>query len=204
MSVLTKPRSTLVDAAIGLARGWCSGHIIDSAPALAHAIKVVRKAEEHEPDIRPELAAALLLHDAPEYAANDPAVGSAEALYGFLTIRLNAEVARLVSAFTNEHAAMEELGVNVAHMDREVLLGIAADKAVAIAAIVQRGRVSTDPPAFWAVRSAFITRLPYFRGFTIAARPMLPDRLATELAMAVDEAYETTSSCRSATRRDRL
>ncbi|MCW2144555.1 hypothetical protein BXY51_009163 [Actinoplanes cyaneus] len=52
---MTKPRHALVDSAIQLARTWCSGHIIDGAPALAHAIKVARKAEQHEPTLRPEL-----------------------------------------------------------------------------------------------------------------------------------------------------
>lgn len=196
MSVLTRPRSALIDTAIEYARGWCSGHFIDGAPALAHAIKVARKAEEHEPGIRPELAAALLLHDAPEYAAQDPAVGSAESLYVLLGVKLNAEVARLVRAITDEHAAMENRALNVARMDHEVLLGIAADKVVAIAAITQRGRSSADPAAFWSTRSAFTGRMSYFHDFAVAARSRLPDSLAVELALVVADACEITAPYR--------
>jgi hypothetical protein len=46
MSVLTRPRSPLIDAAIDISRDWCEGHIIDGSPALGHALKVARKVGE--------------------------------------------------------------------------------------------------------------------------------------------------------------
>jgi hypothetical protein len=68
MSPLTRPRPALVDSALDLARTWCAGHRVDDAPALGHAVKVVLALGRHVPDVPADVVAALLLHDAPEFA----------------------------------------------------------------------------------------------------------------------------------------
>ena len=68
MTVLTPPRHPLIDNALADARRWCAGQVIDDRPALAHAARVAVTLGEHVTDPAPELIAAALLHDSPEFA----------------------------------------------------------------------------------------------------------------------------------------
>lgn len=103
MSVLTKPRHPTVDTALALARTWCAGHVIDDAPALGHAIRVALTLDRHVPDAHPELVAAVLLHDSPEFA---PAGLTLDEL---LTARLGPAVTRVVRALEAEHIGLDTI-----------------------------------------------------------------------------------------------
>jgi hypothetical protein len=83
-----------------LARDWCHGHRIDGAPALAHAVRVALKIGEHLPAAPPELVAAALVHDSPEFAPPDIDLGAV------LTVRLGGAVTRVVWALQGEHNAL--------------------------------------------------------------------------------------------------
>ncbi|WP_083731208.1 MULTISPECIES: hypothetical protein [Protofrankia] len=67
MTILFPPRHPTVTSALQLARRWCSGHSIDGAPALAHAVRVTVVLGRHHPAAPPALLAAVLLHDAPNW-----------------------------------------------------------------------------------------------------------------------------------------
>src|SRR5439155_6035398 len=101
MNALGKPRHPLVDTALGLARTWCAGHVIDEAPAFAHAVRVAVTLDRHLPAAPPGLLAAALLHDAPDYA---PADIDLDAL---LTVRFGPDVVRVVRALEREHRGLD-------------------------------------------------------------------------------------------------
>src|SRR5690348_4959264 len=98
MAVLSVPRHPMVDDALALAQRWCAGHVIDGAPAFAHAVKVVRTLERHLPGPDPELVAAILLHDAPYFAPSDIDLDAE------LASRFGVVTARTVRALEAEHA----------------------------------------------------------------------------------------------------
>ena len=89
MSVLARPHHPIVADALTLSRQWRSGHVIDDAPALAHAVRVAVVLGRHIPDPAPELVAAVLLHDSPEFAPADIDVDA-------LTTRLGPAVTTVV------------------------------------------------------------------------------------------------------------
>ncbi|MET0492938.1 MAG: metal-dependent phosphohydrolase [Actinoplanes sp.] len=191
MSVLTRPRATMIDTAIELSRGFCEGHIIDGSPALGHALKVARKVGKHHPTASPDLVAAVILHDAPDFAPADMDLDNV------LTERLSPAVTRIVRAIEREHEALGRSEVpDVQTDDLDVLIATAADKVVSIGAITQRARRSPDPVSYWGSRRPFIKRVPYFRAFAAAAEPHLPAGLARELTAVVSNAYDATARYR--------
>jgi HD domain-containing protein len=103
MSVLTRPRHPTIDTALELARTWCAGHVIDDAPALGHAVRVALTLDRHLPDASPELIAAALLHDSPEFA---PANLTLDEL---LTARFGPAVTRVVRALEAEHVGLDTI-----------------------------------------------------------------------------------------------
>ncbi len=180
MSVLSRPRHPMVAEALDLARDWCAGHIIDSAPALGHAVKVALTLGRHVPDAAPELVAAVLLHDAPEYAPKDINLDAV------LTARFGAPVTRIVRALERAHLALDQRPVpEVTTTDRWILWASAADKIVSLRSILRRAARSPDPAAFWRARRAFVARVPYFAVFHATAMPYLPPGMAGELASLV-------------------
>jgi hypothetical protein len=180
MSVLSRPRHPVVADALDLARQWCAGHIIDSAPALGHAVKVALTLGRHVPDPAPELVAAVLLHDCPEYA---PKEIDLEVL---LVTRFGPRTARIVRALEQEHIALDRRPMpDVTTQDRWTLCASAADKIVSLRSILRRAARSPDPAAYWRARRAFVTRVPYFAAFHTAAAPHLPPGMGGELACLV-------------------
>lgn len=165
MTVLSRPRHPLVDDALALARIWCDGHVIDGSPALGHAVKVARTLDRHLFRPHPELIAAALLHDAPFFAPPDLNLDLV------LTTRFRPGVTHTVRALEREHEALDtQVTPSFSTTDRWTLYATTADKIVAINAIVRRASRAADPAEFWRPRTAFVSRMPYFRAFATPCR----------------------------------
>lgn len=176
-------RHPTIQAALALARRWCVGRIIDDAPALAHAVKVAAKLREHVPEPDPQLVAAVLLHDGPEFAPPNVDLDAVLA-------ELGPQVRQVVRALEAEHASLGSSGrVPFAPEDRWVWWASAADKIVALSSMLRRAAKSGGP-AFWAKRTAFIDALPYLLAFSEAAEPHLPQTMAAELSQLVAVAWQ--------------
>ena len=80
--------------------------------------------------------------------------------------------------------------------DPDVLVASAADKVVSISAILRRAHRAASPVDYWASRSVFIARVPYFRAFAAEAAPCLPSGLAAELDTVVSLAAEASTRYR--------
>lgn len=155
MTVLSPPHHPFVAQGLPDARLWCAGHTIDDRPALVHAVRVAVVLGEHVPDAPPELIAAVLLHDAPEFAPSDLDLDAA------LRARYNTEVARITRALQAEHQALETPDPPVDVTDRPAQLASTADKTVALTSLLRRARASADSDAFFAVRPGLLRLLPH-------------------------------------------
>lgn len=188
MSVLTRPRHPTIDTALELARTWCAGHLIDDAPSLGHAVRVALTLDRHLPDGPPELIAAALLHDSPEFAPADLNLDE------LLTARLGPTVTRVVRALEAEHLGLDTIpgGPPIPIEDPPVLHASAADKIVALTSMLRRAATAPDPAAFWARRTAFRDLVPYFRAFHTEAAPHLPASMAADLNRIVTQIEHTT------------
>lgn len=190
MSVLTRPRHPTVDTALALARTWCAGHVIDDAPALGHAIRVALTLDRHLPDAPPELIAAALLHDSPEFAPPDLDLDE------LLTARLGSAVTQIVRALEAEHLGLDTIpgGPPIPIADPLVLHVSTADKIVALTSMLCRATTAPDPAAFWRRRATFRALVPYFRAFHTAAAPHLPTDMAADLDLIVVQVEQTTAA----------
>lgn len=183
MTVLSRPRHPLVDDALALARVWCDGHVIDGSPAVGHAVKVARTLGRHLLRPHPELIAAALLHDAPFFA---PAGLDLDLM---LTTRFGPGVTRTVRALEREHETLDtRCEPAFADADRWTVHAVAADKIVSINAVLRRAGRAADLAEFWRPRSAFVSRVPYFRAFACHAAGLLPPLMAAELSAVVSRA----------------
>lgn len=165
MTILSPPRPAIVSAALDQARTWCAGHEIDQAPALRHAVAVTVVLGRYHAEIGPQVLAATLLHDAPEYAPAEVDLDQHLAwAYGPETRRIVREMERLQADMRpgNTHPAIDPA-------DAVVVQAVAADKIVAIASMLRRARRSGDATAFWTRRQAFINVLGYFSAFRALA-----------------------------------
>ena len=187
MTVLSQPRHPVVADALTLARDWCAGQIIDSVPALGHAVKVALVVGRHVPNPPPELVAAVLLHDAPEYAPKEIDLDAT------LTARFGAPVAHIVRGLERERIALDQRPLSeVSTEDQWTLYASAADKIVSLRSTLRRATRAPDPAAFWRTRRAFVARMPYFAAFHTAAAPHLPPSMGGELARLVVHAEHAT------------
>lgn len=181
-----------------MARRWCEGHIIDGSPALGHAIKVALTLQRHAPGTSRETLAAVLLHDAPDYAPDVDQV---------VTRHCGPDVTKGIRLLAAEHALM---GIHdhdphaivdhvryLAETRPEVLNATAADKVVSIDYVLTRSRRADDAAAYWDTRPAFLRLLPYFDAFTTAATPHLPRTLGTALRLLLAGAPLTATSARA-------
>jgi hypothetical protein len=175
VTVLTPPRHPLVEHALTDARHWCAGRTIDEQPALAHAVRVAVTLGQHVPDPAPELIAAVLLHDSPEFAPADTDVDSV------LELRYGREVLRIVRALETEHDALDTDTPTVTVGDLPVLLASTADKIVALRSLTQRAVRSGDPMGFFAARPGLLRLLPYFREFGDASAGRVPASMTRHL-----------------------
>jgi hypothetical protein len=199
MNVLTPPRASVVDDALAIARVWCSGHTIDGGPALRHACAVAVTLGSYYPDATPELIAAALLHDGPEYAG--------EQLDRVVTARLGPAVLDLIRAVDASHVAMGAhagdpgaAAPELRALPAAVLAAVSADKVVALRAILDRAARAPDRAAYWRRRQSFLHHVPYFRLFATVAAERVPAALACELDRLVSAA-ERALICGAATGR---
>jgi hypothetical protein len=156
---------------------------------LAHAVQVALKLGEHLPSAPPELVAAALVHDSPEFA---PANVDLDAV---LTMWLGENARWVVRALQREHDALDARRPELpATDDRWTLYASAADKIVSLISILGRAAAAGDPEEFWRIRQPFVALVPYFRSFHEAAGPLLPDTLGNELHRLVRMAEDTAVS----------
>lgn len=189
LNPLAVPRDPIIDRALTLARRWCDGHMIDDAPALAHAVKVARTVAAYAPDATPQMIAAALLHDAPIFAP-----GQAD-LDLVLTHGVAEGVAPIVRALHAEHEAMMA-GGTPSLCERHVTVVMAADKLVAFRSLVERASRCADEAAFWRQRTVLRGLFGYFRAWHATAQPMLPDTLGHDLILALDRLETAATSGR--------
>jgi hypothetical protein len=191
MTVLARPRHPVVADALDLARRWCAGHVIDGSPALVHAVRVALTLDRHVPTAPPELVAAVLLHDAPEFAPPDIDLDAT------LAARVGDPVVRVVRAIEEEHRAVAgQLLPAIRTDDPWTLLASTADKIVSFTSILRRA-AAADPEAYWRIRQPFLHRLPYFHAFHHAAACHLPLTMAEDLQRLIARADRlSTGNCR--------
>ncbi|THV41378.1 hypothetical protein [Glycomyces buryatensis] len=161
MTILAPPRHPLIEDALTCARNWCAGHEIDAAPALRHAVAVAVVLGRYHPETEPDITAAVLMHDSPEFAP--PTLD----LDAFLTIQFSPETNRIVRALQHLHDTMgADTEPEVAEDDSATLQAACADKIVAISSMLRRSRTADSPSEFWSARTAFTGILGYFDRFT--------------------------------------
>jgi (p)ppGpp synthase/HD superfamily hydrolase len=180
VTVLTPPRHPLVDDALADARRWCAGHVIDSRPALTHAVRVAVLLGEHLTDPDPQLIAAALLHDAPEFAPADLDLDEV------LERRYGRHVVRIVRALATEHHALDTATPTILVPDAAVLLVSTADKIVALTSLARRAEASGDPEGFFATRAALLSLIPAFQAFRAAGAGRVPASMSDALGLALD------------------
>jgi hypothetical protein len=192
MTVLTPPRHQMIDRAMADARAWCAGRIIDDRPALAHAVRVAVTLGRHVPDVVPELVAAALLHDSPEFA---PAGIDLDAV---LTARYGPEVTRVVRALEVEHAALDSPDPPITVDDHPVLLISTADKIVALKSLLRRAALSGDVDAFFGARAGLLRLLPYFRRCHHAGAEHVPRTMTDQFGIVLSRLDQATAPARLA------
>jgi (p)ppGpp synthase/HD superfamily hydrolase len=168
MTVLSPPRAATVDRALRDAQRWCTGHTIDDRPALAHAVRVAVTIGEHVLHPDPDLIAAALLHDIPDFAPRTPDI------YQVLATAYGPQVPRIIAALHAEHQALDMPDPPIRVDDLPVLLASTADKIVALTSLLRRAHTSGD-----------VTLLPHFRAFHQAAHPRLPAGMSARLDTAL-------------------
>ncbi|AEH09679.1 MULTISPECIES: HD domain-containing protein [Protofrankia] len=163
MTILSPPRHPTVTSALQLAWHWCSGHSIDGAPALAHAVRVAVVLGRHHPAASPTLLAAVLLYDAPELAPPDQLDPLVTSLLGADTLRIIRVLEAEHHTMHNPHTSSEQTLDRVhrlAATDMPALLATTADKIVAFGSILRRAARADDPNAFWQARHPFREQMP--------------------------------------------
>ncbi len=186
--MLSRPRQPIVADALALAREWCAGHVVDGAPALGHACKIALVLGRHVPRAAPELIAAGLLHDCPEYAPKDVDLDA------LLTTRLGAPVVQVVRGLHRERTALGRRMVpDMTTEDNWTLCVSAADKIVSLRSALRR---ADAPPGYWHPPERFVDPVVYFGVFHTAAAPHLPPGMAGELARLVVRAEQASARAR--------
>jgi (p)ppGpp synthase/HD superfamily hydrolase len=180
VTVLRPPRHRLVEHSLAQARCWCAGQVIDDRPALVHAVRVAVTLGEHVPDPDPELIAAALLHDSPEFA---PVEVDLDAVLGQ---HYGGEVVRIVRALQAEHHALDTNNPITIADDLPVLLASTSDKIVALASLTRRAEKSGDPVGFFAARPALLALLPRFQTFRDAGIGRVPASMTRQLGAVLD------------------
>lgn len=164
----------MTSIALTLARRWCRGHEVGGQPALAHAVRVARTLHRYVPDAPPELFAAALVHDAPDFAPSD------EDLDTTLDRYLSPDVTCIVRALEREHEALAD-GNHVPPTDPAVLVVGTADKLVSIRSVLDGAVVASEAATYWRRRGGFVLAIPSFRSFQCVAAALVPAAMATDL-----------------------
>ncbi len=191
-SILAAPRHPLIEYALTDAKRWCEGHIIDDRPALAHATQVATTLATHQPDIAPQIVAAALLHDSPDFVPADFDLDS------YLTSRYSPETTRVVRALQTEHQALDTGTPLIPADDRPVLLVSTADKIVALRSLLRRAHDSADITTFFRQRGVLLGLLPHFTAFHRAALPLVPAGMGQALGDVIADLGAATATARAA------
>jgi len=194
MTALSTPRHPLVEAALADTRAWCAGRVIDDRPSLVHAVRVAATLDQHVPSAAPDLIAAALLHDAPEFAP------PGTALDAVLTARYGPDVPRIVHALHVEHVALDQPDPPIRVDDHAVLVTSTADKIVALTSLLRRARASGNPDGFFTVRPALLRLLPHFHAYHSAGSGRVPVSMSTHLDAVLTTLYRATAGARQARR----
>ncbi|MEV0810920.1 metal-dependent phosphohydrolase [Micromonospora sp. NPDC050200] len=195
MTVLSPPRPAIIDRALRDARRWCAGHTIDDRPALVHAVRVAVTIGDHVPQPPPDLVAAALLHDVPDFAPATPDI------YQTLAAGYRPEVPRIIAALQAEHRALDEPDPPISVNDLPVLLASTADKIVAVGSLLRRAHASGDTPGFFARRPALLALLPHFRVFQQTAHPRVPASMSARLDLTLTRLEQATATIQTASTR---
>jgi (p)ppGpp synthase/HD superfamily hydrolase len=175
VTVLTPPRHSLIEHALRDAQRWYAGWIIDDRPALAHAARVAVTLGKHVISPEPNVVAAALLHDAPEFAPRGLDLNAV------LAQRYGAEMVRIVRALEAEHHALDKGKPIITVDDQPVLLASTADKIVALTSLSRRAMLSGNSVQFFAARPALLGLLPHFWEFLNAGIGRVPPSMTTHL-----------------------
>ncbi|MEV5695872.1 metal-dependent phosphohydrolase [Micromonospora globbae] len=123
----------------------------------------------------PDLIAAALLHDVPDFVSEIPDI------YQVLAAEYGPEVPRIIAALQAEHRALDTPDPPICVDDLPVLLASTADKIVALGSLLRRARASHDVPGFFARRPALRALLPHFRAYQHAAGHRVPAGMSARL-----------------------
>ncbi|MFI5938126.1 metal-dependent phosphohydrolase [Actinoplanes sp. NPDC051494] len=182
-----------MSTALADARTWCAGRIIDDRPALAHAVRVTLTLTRHGLH-DPELLAAALLHDSPEFAPPDLDLDT------YLTDIYSREVARIVRALQVEHQALDAGAPTMTLDDPPVLLASTADQIVALSSLLTRAHRSGDVTGFFTARPALLQLLPHFAAGHRASTGRIPTPMTEHLGAALHRLDMVTAAARATLR----
>lgn len=170
--MVTLSTDGMITGARELADRVCRGHIVDEAPAFAHAVKVSVVVRRDIPDAPGWLVAAALLHDYPEFATEPDVTG-------VLTRHVGVEGCAVVEAMHRLHAELNAGAEPVvdASWDAFVWLFV-ADQVVAFESLLRRAHRSGDPHSFITDRRALMRLLPWFGKTQTRLAARVPDVLA--------------------------
>ncbi|MFI7307510.1 HD domain-containing protein [Micromonospora aurantiaca] len=194
MTVLSPPRAATIDRALRDAQRWCAGHTIDDRPALTHAVRVAVTIGEHVPNPDPDLIAAALLHDIPDFAPRTPDI------YQILATAYGPQVPRIIAALQAEHQDLDMPEPPIRVDDLPVLLASTADKIVALTSLLRRAQSSGDVTRFLRTRPALFALLPHFRAFQQAAHHRVPLRMSARLDTALTLLERAATGVQTASR----
>ncbi|MFC7273803.1 hypothetical protein ACFQS1_07425 [Paractinoplanes rhizophilus] len=180
-----------MDSALLVARRWCSGQIIDDRPALAHAVRVAVTIGVHQPIAAPQIIAAALLHDAPEFAPPDLDLDR------FLSTEYGPEVRRLIRGMQFEHDALDRDEPTIPDPDDvNLILLSTADKVVALTSLLRRAHLSGDTAAFFTTRTPLLNLLTHFSKCRRAAIGAVPASMTADLGKVLDALGTATAVAR--------
>jgi hypothetical protein len=180
MTLLRPPRHPIVEQALADARRWCAGQVIDDRPALVHAVRVAVMLGKHVTVADPQLTAAVLLHDSPEFAPADLELDE------LLGDRYGPVVVHIVRALEAEHQALETGRPVIAVDDLPVLLASTADKIVALTSLTRRAEATGDTVGFFAIRPALLALMEHFAQFADAGAGRVPASMTRQLRRVLD------------------
>jgi hypothetical protein len=173
VAVLTLPQDRTVADACRDARRWCNGHLINGLPAVEHGARVALVLSEHLAVPPPELIAAALLHNAPEFGPR----GDIDAV---LTARHGPEAARIVRELHFEHHTIDDRPPPV---EERLLLASTAHQVAELATVIDLARASGDPSAYLAGdRLGFHRYIARFRAAYAARLGRIPPSMAAHYA----------------------
>lgn len=193
-SVLAPPRAPVIDVALGLARTYAAGHVIDGAPAFAHAVRVALTLDRHLPEATAELIAAVLLRDAPTRDA--PTYAAVDTVSAQVAVRCGTDTLIALWLLYDEHTVRElyrhdpaAATQRLSRLRPDIAAALTADKAVRLADVLAGAGRAADRRVYWARRRSVVLAVPYVRDFLTATAELVPGTLTDELGGLVRETH---------------